>query len=383
MRILKRGGGEKKETNHMTRLDTLSQSLSAGSLDGMALNPGPSQAYLLGVHFYLFERPVVLLVAPGRTPALVLPALEVTKAQTASVPLELFPYQDNPATWPAAFAAACRSLGWGKDAPVRLGVETDRLRLLEARFLEGALPKATLEDNNPVMRMRMHKDAEEIAKMRKAIAIAQAGVTAAIPLMKIGMTEMDLSAEIGLQTSRAGGETPGNPMVAAGPNGANPHATVSNRPLQPGDLLVIDFGATYQGYCSDLTRTFAVGEPPAEWARIHQVTLEANAAGRAAARPGIPAGDVDRAARRVIEAAGYGPYFTHRTGHGLGTEPHEEPYIFAENTLLLEPGMVFTVEPGIYLANRAGARVEDDVVITETGAETLSTMPRELIVVGG
>jgi len=214
------------------------------------------------------------------------------------------------------------------------------------------------------------------------VSIAEAGLSAAIPLMKIGMTELELSAEIGLQTGRAGSEIPGNPMVAAGPNGANPHASVSNRPLQPGDLLVIDFGAVYHGYHADLTRTFAVGEPPAEWARIHQVTLEANSAGRAAAKPGIPAGEVDRAARAVIEAAGYGPYFTHRTGHGLGTEPHEEPYIFAENPLLLEPGMVFTVEPGIYLPNQAGARVEDDVVITADGAESLSTMNRELVIVG-
>ncbi len=176
-----------------------------------------------------------------------------------------------------------------------------------------------------------------------------------------------------MQTGRAGSEIPGNPMVAAGPNGANPHASVSNRPLQAGDLLVIDFGAALRGLLCRHHPHLCRRRAAAELARIHQVTLEANAAGRAAARPGIPAGDVDRAARAVIEAAGYGPYFTHRTGHGLGSEPHEEPYIYAENPLLLEPGMVFTVEPGIYLPGQAGARVEDDVVITATGAESLST----------
>jgi Xaa-Pro dipeptidase len=366
----------------MNRLSTLTASLPTASLDGMVINPGPSQSYLLGVHFYLFERPIVLLVSADRPPALVLPALEMTKAQNAPVPLELFPYQDNPATWPAAFQNACHFLGWDRKSSLNIGVEVDRLRLLEARYIEAALPQARLVDNNPVMRMRMHKDEDEIARMRKAIAIAEAGLTATIPLMKIGMTELELSAEIGLQTGRAGNEIPGNPMVAAGPNGANPHSSTSNRPLQPGDLLVIDFGAVYGGYCADITRTFAVGEPPAEFARIHQVTMQANAAGLAAARPGVPAGDVDRAARSLIESAGYGPYFTHRTGHGLGTEPHEEPYIYAENTLLLEPGMVFTIEPGIYLPGQAGARVEDDVVITASGAESLSTMPRELIVVG-
>jgi Xaa-Pro dipeptidase len=364
------------------RLEQLIQSLESASLDGMVINPGPSQSYLLGVRFYLFERPIVLMVAAGHPPALVLPALEVTKALSAPVPLELFPYQDNPATWPDAFQKASRFLGWDQKQGTKIGVEVDRLRLLEARYLEAALPQAKLVDKNPVMWMRMHKDEEELAMMRKAIQIAEAGLTAAIPLMKIGMTELELSAEIGFQTTRAGSEVPGNPMVAAGPNGANPHASVSERPLQDGDLLVIDFGAMYGGYCADLTRTFAVGEPLQEYAHIHQITLAANTAGRSAARPGIPAGEVDRAARAIIENAGYGPYFTHRTGHGLGSEPHEEPYIFGENPLILEPGMVFTVEPGIYLPGRAGARVEDDLVITANGAESLSTMPRELIVVG-
>jgi Xaa-Pro dipeptidase len=126
-------------------------------------------------------------------------------------------------------------------------------------------------------------------------------------------------------------------MVESGPNSANPHATVSDRPLTEGDLLVIDFGATYQGYCSDITRTFAVGDVKPELRDIVRIAGEANAAGRAAARPGIPAGDVDRAARAVIDAAGYGRFFTHRTGHGLGSEPHEEPYIYAENPLPSNP----------------------------------------------
>jgi Xaa-Pro dipeptidase len=157
---------------------------------------------------------------------------------------------------------------------------------------------------------------------------------------------------------------------------------VSDRKLSPGGLLVVGFGALYRGYCADITRTFAVGEVEDEFARIVKIAGEANAAGRGIVRPGLPAGEVDRVTRAVIEQAGYGKYFTHRTGHGLGSEPHEEPYIFAENPLPLEPGMVFTVEPGIYLTGRAGARVEDDVLVTENGAESLSTMPRELVRVG-
>jgi Xaa-Pro dipeptidase len=265
---------------------------------------------------------------------------------------------------------------------VRAGVEPECLRLLEMRLLDAAIPGLRLADAAVMSDLRMHKDAEEVACMRTAIAIAQAGLTAALPLIKIGMTEKELSAEIGAQVRRAGGEGPSDPMVESGPNSANPHASVSDRKLCAGDLLVIDFGARFHGYCADITRTFAVGDVEAEFEKIVSIAGQANAAGRAVVRPGLPAGEVDRAARAVIEQAGYGPYFTHRTGHGLGSEPHEEPYIFAENRLPLEPGMVFTVEPGIYLPERGGARVEDDVLVTADGAESLSDMPRELVRVG-
>jgi len=152
--------------------------------------------------------------------------------------------------------------------------------------------------------------------------------------------------------------------------------------LQSGDLLVIDWGATHDGYISDLTRTFAVGDVDDEYQKIHKIVQEANAAGRAAGKPGARCADVDIAARNVIEKSGYGEYFTHRTGHGIGMEGHEEPYMRGDNEQLLEPGMAFTVEPGIYLPGKNGVRVEDNVVITETGADVLSDMPREIRVVG-
>jgi Xaa-Pro dipeptidase len=152
--------------------------------------------------------------------------------------------------------------------------------------------------------------------------------------------------------------------------------------LTAGDLLVVDWGASYRGYVSDLTRTFAIGEVEPEYRQIARIVAEANAAGRAASRAGIAAGAVDRAARDVIERAGYGEYFTHRVGHGIGLEGHEPPYMFGENTLVLAEGMAFTVEPGIYLPERGGVRIEDNVVITAEGAETLSDLPRELLTLG-
>ncbi len=147
--------------------------------------------------------------------------------------------------------------------------------------------------------------------------------------------------------------------------------------------MVIDWGAYYNGYCSDLTRTFAINEVDSEFIRIADIVKQANEAGRAAARPGVSAGSIDDAARGVIDRSGYGEYFRHRTGHGLGMEGHEAPYMRGGNPMLLEPGMTFTVEPGIYLLGRNGVRIEDNVVITDSGSETLSTLPRELIVLGG
>jgi Xaa-Pro dipeptidase len=171
---------------------------------------------------------------------------------------------------------------------------------------------------------------------------------------------------------------PFSPIVAFGPNSANPHATPTERQLAEGDLLLFDWGAAVDGYFSDITRTFAVGDVDPELTKIAGIVKEANAAARAIGKPGLPISAVDKAARNVIELAGYGEYFTHRTGHGLGMEGHEEPYIRGDNEQLLETGMTFTIEPGIYLPGRGGVRIEDDVLVTENGLESFTDYPREL-----
>jgi Xaa-Pro dipeptidase len=251
--------------------------------------------------------------------------------------------------------------------------------------VKAGAPEADYPDASEVLGgLRLRKDQAEVEAMRRAVKIAQDALEATIPLIKIGMTEKELSAELVVQLLKHGSnpEMPFAPIVSGGPNSANPHASPTERKLQTGDLLVVDWGATYDSYISDLTRTFAVGEVEAEYKKIHQIVQEANAAGRAAARPGVPCAEVDKAARNVIEKSGYGDYFTHRTGHGIGMEGHEDPYMRGDNMQLLEPGLAFTVEPGIYLPGRNGVRIEDNVVITEDGAEVLSDMPREIRVVG-
>lgn len=355
----------------------LASALQLANLNALALNPGPSLTYLTGLNFHLMERPVVALFQPHQPLVLILPNLERAKLEDFPLPVQAYPFGENPVSWDSVFRQAAAAL----EKPAVIGVEPTRLRFLELRLLQDALPYAEFISAAPILAaLRMSKDAAELAAMRTATEIAQAALLATLPTIRPGISERALASELTLQLLKHGSdpELPFNPIVAAGPNSANPHATPTDRPLQTGDLLIIDWGAAYRGYFSDLTRTFAIGAIDPELARITEIVHHANRAGLAAATAGIAAGAVDHAARTVIEQAGYGEFFTHRTGHGLGLEAHEAPYIFGENEAPLVPGATFTIEPGIYLPGRGGVRIEDDVVITESGCESLSNLPREL-----
>lgn len=362
----------------IARQARLAEAFTKSGFDCVALNPGPSLMYLTGLNFHLMERPVIAVFLPAEAPVLVLPRLETLKLEGLPFEIRAFPYGEDPSEWPGVFQSAFQVAGI-RDAKV--GVEPIRLRLLELRMLEKAAPRARfISAEESLAALRQFKDASEVANMRAAVGIAQRGLQATLPVIKAGVTEREIAAELMVQLLRAGGEPEPSfsPIVSGGPNSANPHASPSDRLLQNGDLLVIDWGIAHLGYISDLTRTFAIGKVEPEFVQIARIVAEANAAGRAAAGPGVAAGSVDEAAREVIEKAGYGAYFTTRVGHGIGMEVHEEPYIRAGNPLILQPGMAFTVEPGIYLPGRNGARVEDDVVITNNGADCLSDLPREL-----
>jgi len=368
----------------LARLNNLIASLPASKLDAVILNPGPTLTYLTGLEFHLMERPVVLFVAPGQDPVIVLPELELPKVDLFPYKVQAFAYGELPSEWDNAFRNAAQALGLARSGK-RIGVEPRQLRLLEFSHVKAGAPEADYPDASEALsQLRLKKDKAEVDAMRRAVRIAQDALEAAIPLIKIGMTERELASELVMQLLKHGSDSefPFAPIVSSGPNSANPHASPSERKLQAGDLLVVDWGAAYGGYISDLTRTFAVGEVDAECQKIHKIVQEANAAGRAAGKPGVPCANVDIAARSVIEKSGYGKYFTHRTGHGIGMEAHEDPYMRGDNMQLLEVGMTYTVEPGIYLTNRNGVRIEDNMVITERSAESLSDMPREIRVVG-
>ena len=364
------------------RIEKTQLALQMSKLDALVLNPGPSLVYTSGLHFHLMERPVVIIYAKYQQPVIILPELEQQKLVDLPYNIQGFPYGENPDEWQQAFDNAIIQLGL-KDK--NIGMEPRSLRMLEYGYLQMAAPGAKFMDaGEMISSMRLVKDAEEVNAMRKAVVIAQVALQKTLPLIKIGMTEKEVAGELTLQLLRNGSEPEMafSPIVSGGLNGANPHATPGPRQLQVGDLLVIDWGAVVDGYVSDLTRTFAIGEVDSEYQKIHQITQEANAAGREAGKPGQPCASVDIAARDVIEKAGYGDYFTHRTGHGIGMEGHEEPYMRGDNMQILQPGMAYTVEPGIYLPGRNGVRIEDDMVITTTGSESLSDLARELIVIG-
>ncbi len=360
------------------RQKRLLEQLEFHGLDALVLNPGPSLLYLTGLSFHLSERPVLAIFRLDGSPIIVLPELEAGKLLQASFEARSFTYGEDPASWVRAFQAAAdeASLDYR-----RVGVEPTRLRVLELRFLEEAAPRAAyLNGEAVVSALRARKEAHELGQIRRAVGVAEAALQSTLPSVQPGLTEAELAQELSIQLIRAGSEPelPFLPIVAFGPNAANPHAVPTRQALREGDLILIDWGANVDGYFSDLTRVFSWGETDARLREIAQVVDEANAAARDRAAPGILASEVDGAARDVITSAGFGDLFTHRTGHGLGLEVHEAPYIRSDNDQELEPGMVFTIEPGIYMPGVGGVRIEDDVAITQGGIEVLSTAGRGL-----
>ncbi len=362
----------------INRIEALASQLAQRGLDWVALNPGPSLRYLTGLSFHLMERPVVVLVGASGQVKVILPELECAKVANLPFKAEIITFGDDPATWQKLYEKALSDISTHL---LRVGVEPTRLRFLELDLLRQALPKAEFVDGSAALAgLRMRKVDDELRAMRQAAIIAQNALLNTLETVKPGQSELQISAELMVQLFRAGSDAglPFAPIVSTGPNSANAHASPTDRVLQEGDMLLIDWGASFEGVLSDITRTFFCGEPNKEMKQIADLVEKANAAARQGGRAGMPAGEVDRLARDVIAAGGYGEFFTHRTGHGLGMEAHEPPYIYQGNPFILEPGMVFTIEPGIYLPGKYGVRIEDDVVVEAGGLRSLTDLPRKV-----
>ena len=365
----------------LQRQQKLITSLKQSDFDAIALNASPSQKYYSGLDFHLMERPIVLLILSNGEIGIILPEFEKGKLEGIDFEVSAFTYNENPSEWQDVFSKALDQLVL-QDA--RIGIEDTSLRFLELEFLQVAAPKSRfLKASSILTAGRERKDAVEIKAMQKAATIAEAALSATLPFIKIGLNEKEIAARLvqELLSHGSDAELPFFPIIASGPNSANPHASISERQIKKGDLLLFDWGACVDGYFSDMTRTFAIGKIDDELKKVHALVVAATEAGKKMVAPGNACQDIDRAARKVIEDANYGEFFQTRTGHGLGMEVHEEPYIREGNLKKLESGMTFTVEPGIYIPGRGGVRIEDDVLVTEEGMRSFTSFPRDLQII--
>jgi Xaa-Pro aminopeptidase len=358
------------------RLELSAEAAGAAGYGALLLTPGPDLRYVIGYDAHQLERLTCLVIPAGRPPFLVVPRLELPAALASpagDLGLDIVDWDetDDP------YAVVAARLG-----PVRSVGLADRMWALMTLRLRAALPGAEQGLASVALRnLRIRKSAAEVAALRAA-GEAIDRVHARVPgWLAPGRTEREVAADIADAIVAEGHERTDFTIVASGPNAASPHHSVSDRVLAVGDAVVVDIGGTMpSGYCSDCTRTYVIGEPPAGFAAYYEVLRDAQAAACAAVKPGITAEALDAAAREPIAAAGYGEYFIHRTGHGIGLECHENPYIVAGNTEVIEPGMAFSIEPGIY-PGAHGARIEDIVVCGEEGAIRLNNQTTELVVV--
>ncbi|MFD7337282.1 M24 family metallopeptidase [Streptomyces violascens] len=362
--------------DYRARMARAARSAADAGLAGVLVAPGPDLVYLTGYQpTAITERLTVLVLAAGQDPVLVVPTLEAPDAAHA------------------AGAAALTLRDWtdGKDpyavtAPLldvdgRFGV-SDNAWAMHLLGLQKELPGTSyvaLTEALPML--RAVKDAHELARLEAAGAAADEAYGEIVKVRFAGRKETEVAADLAALLMKYGHSQVDFTVVGSGPNGANPHHEAGDRTIEHGDMVVLDFGGLKHGYGSDTTRTVHVGEPSAAEQRVHDVVREAQQAGFEAVRPGVACQDVDRAARAVIADAGYGEYFIHRTGHGIGVTTHEPPYMIEGEERPLVPGMCFSIEPGIYLPGRFGVRIEDIVTVTDDGGRRLNNTDRAMAIV--
>ena len=347
-------------------------------IDALVISPGPDLRYLLGYDAIALERLTALIIPSGSDPTLVVPRLERAAATASPAgPLGLaiadWDETDDPYALVASLLPSVQSVG-----------VDNRMWAEKAIRLRAAMPGVQQRLAGEVIReLRMRKSAGEVASLQRA-GEAIDTVHASVPQwLRAGRTEREVGRDIADAILAAGHSTVDFVIVASGPNGASPHHEVSDRVIEVGDPVVVDIGGTMpDGYCSDETRTYSVGTPSDEFLAAYEVLQRSQAAAVAHVRPGVTCESVDAVARDILTEAGLGALFIHRTGHGIGLETHEEPYIVSGNAELIEAGFAFSVEPGFYRPGVHGARIEDIVVCGESGPLVMNARPHELVVVG-
>ncbi|WP_127530476.1 M24 family metallopeptidase [Paenibacillus kobensis] len=335
--------------------------------------------YLSGFRSEPHERLLALIVDADGKSKLLVPELDRAGAEADAAVDAIESHRDTDNAYKILGAML------GKNANGEVGVEKDKLTVTQYEKITAFLPDASLTGIDQVLlAMRAVKSADEIDRIRHAVKLVEQVLRETLPLVKAGVTELELAADIDYRMRRIGAEGPSfDTTVLAGEKSALPHGTPGTRQVQAGELLLFDMGVYAEGYVSDITRTFAVGDISDELKTVYETVLRANELGIAALKAGVPMAQADLAARQHIESRGFGDRFTHRLGHGIGLDIHEYPSLHGGNHDILQPGMTVTVEPGIYIPGVGGVRIEDDVLITGHGPETLTTFPKQFTVIAG
>lgn len=357
------------------RLEKIYQQMTEHSID-VAMLTSPTNIYFLtGFYSDPHER-FFALILDGKTKeaSFFVPALDVDSAQAASFVKKIISVSDTD----HPYVMLQKEIG---ENVRTFGVEKKMMSMYQADRLTEVFPSLQFFDVEEwIVSMRSQKSSEDIQLVRGAINVIEQVMQRGLEKLTVGMTELELTAEMEYQMKVLGADRPAfTTIVLSGPNSALPHGRPGQRKIKQNDFLLLDMGVFVQGYCSDITRTFIVGEGTKEQRRIYETVLQANLKGIEAVKVGDPIGKVDQAARNYISANGYEEYFTHRVGHGLGLDIHEPPSIHSQNSLVMRPGLLFTIEPGIYIPSIGGVRIEDDIYINEDGqTEVLTTFTKEL-----
>jgi len=365
------------QSEHRNRILKAQSEMQRRGVSRMFIGPGSNLFYLTGIRAMMSERIYLLQLPAIGKASLLLPTFERLGAEDSGIDAEIIEWSDatGPDAATKAFIADASSGTVGVD---------DQLWSAFLLDLQTLAPKASWTKASMIMQeLRSRKSEAEIKLMKEAAAIADKTFAELTQQKFTGKKESQIAAEIQRLLLMHGQEQMQFGIVGSGPNGAKPHHEASDRVIQPGDSIVLDFGGTYKGYQSDMTRMVVVkdGSLDPEYERVHDIVNQANAAAHAAVKIGAACEDVDRAARKVISDAGYGDYFTHRTGHGIGIDVHEHPYIRQGNREVLDEGMAFSIEPGVYLPGRFGVRIEDIAICRENGSENINLTPHSVTIV--
>ncbi|WP_342558774.1 Xaa-Pro peptidase family protein [Metasolibacillus sp. FSL K6-0083] len=361
----------------MSKIKHLQNYLQQNNIDAAFITTPDNVFYFSNFKSNPHERLLGVVVFKEAAPFLICPQMEVPDAKAAGWAYDVIGHLDTENAWDVL----AKKIAENNIAITKLAIEKSHLTVERLEALTSLYPAASFERlDDQINAMRVIKDEDELIKMREAAKLADYAIEVGCKEIAEGKTEMEILNAIESAIKAKGYSMSFDTMVLAGEKSASPHGTPGDRKIKRGDMILFDLGVVYEGYCSDITRTVAFGEVNEAQKEIYNAVREANERAIAAVKPGVRACDLDKISRDVITEAGYGEYFTHRLGHGLGISVHEYPSVTGTNTFALQQGMVFTIEPGIYKSDVTGVRIEDDVVVTADGVEVLTKFTKELVI---